>query len=83
MTAQNDLDRTLGAWFEGDALSAPPEPLARVIESTRASDRARRSPLGLAAGGSGLPRQVDLGSALPAFGPRWSSWPSRSWPLPS
>jgi hypothetical protein len=35
MTAQNDLDRTLGSWFEGDAISAPLEPLARVIESTR------------------------------------------------
>lgn len=35
MTAQNDLDRALGAWFEGDVLSAPREPLARVIESTR------------------------------------------------
>ena len=35
MTAQEDLGRTLGAWFEGDAISAPSEPLARVIESTR------------------------------------------------
>ncbi len=36
MTAQNDLDRALGAWFHGDATTAPPpEPLARVIESTR------------------------------------------------
>ena len=35
MTAQNDLDRALGAWFHGDAIAAPPEPLARVIESTR------------------------------------------------
>jgi Tol biopolymer transport system component len=36
MTAQNDLDRTLGAWFHGDATTTPPaEPLARVIESTR------------------------------------------------
>ena len=35
MTAHNDLDRALAGWFEGDAISAPPEPLARVIESTR------------------------------------------------
>lgn len=36
MTAQNDLDRTLGAWFgEEAATAAPPEPLARAIESTR------------------------------------------------
>jgi YD repeat-containing protein len=36
MTAQNDLDRTLGAWFHGDATTTPPpEPLARAIESTR------------------------------------------------
>ncbi len=36
MTAQNDLDRTLGAWFHGDATSTPPpEPLARAIEATR------------------------------------------------
>ena len=35
MTAQNDLDRTLGAWFDGDAIAPPPEPLAHVIESTR------------------------------------------------
>jgi hypothetical protein len=36
MTAQNDLDRALGAWFgEEDRAAPPPEPLARVIESTR------------------------------------------------
>ncbi len=36
MTAQNDLDRTLGAWFHGDATTTPPpEPLARAIEATR------------------------------------------------
>ena len=36
MTAQNDLDRTLGAWFRAEAAVAPPaEPLARAIESTR------------------------------------------------
>ncbi len=36
MTAQNDLDRALGAWFDGDATTAPPpEPLARAIDSTR------------------------------------------------
>lgn len=36
MTTQNDLDRTLGAWFHGDATTTPPpEPLARAIESTR------------------------------------------------
>jgi Tol biopolymer transport system component len=35
MTAQNDLDRSLAAWFHGDATTAPPaEPLARAIEST-------------------------------------------------
>ena len=35
MTAQNDLDRVLAGWFDGDAIAPPPEPLARVIESTR------------------------------------------------
>ena len=36
MTAENDLDRTLGAWFQADAMAAPPpEPLARVLASTR------------------------------------------------
>ena len=36
MTTQNDLDRTLGAWFHGDATTTPPpEPLARAIEATR------------------------------------------------
>jgi len=36
MTAQTDLDRALGAWFSELATAAPPpEPLARIIESTR------------------------------------------------
>ena len=36
MTMQNDLDRTLGAWFHGDATTTPPpEPLARAIDETR------------------------------------------------
>ena len=36
MTAQHDLDRTLGAWFGTEAAPAPPpEPLARILESTR------------------------------------------------
>jgi hypothetical protein len=35
MTAQNDLDRALGAFFYEDAISVPSEPLARVIVSTR------------------------------------------------
>ena len=36
MTAQNDLNRTLGTWFHGDATTTPPpEPLARAIEATR------------------------------------------------
>jgi hypothetical protein len=35
MTAQNDLDRALGTWFAAEVSPAPPEPLARVIESTR------------------------------------------------
>jgi YD repeat-containing protein len=36
MTAQNDLDRTLGTWFHGGATTTPPpEPLARAIEVTR------------------------------------------------
>ena len=35
MTAQNDLDRALGAWFAAEVSLAPPEPLARVIETTR------------------------------------------------
>jgi hypothetical protein len=35
MTAQNELDRTLGAWFHGDATTTPPpEPLARAIKAT-------------------------------------------------
>jgi hypothetical protein len=35
MTAQNELDRALGAWFSDEALATPPAgPLARVIEST-------------------------------------------------
>lgn len=37
MTAQYDLDRTLGAWFEAETAPAPPAgPLARVLETTRA-----------------------------------------------
>jgi len=37
MTAANDLDRMLGAWFGEQAEPAPPsEPLARILESTRA-----------------------------------------------
>ena len=36
MTAQHDLDRALATWFDGDAKSAPPEPLARILETTRA-----------------------------------------------
>lgn len=36
MTAHNDLDRTLDAWFGAEAAPAvPPEPLARIIETTR------------------------------------------------
>ena len=36
MTAQHDLDRTLGAWFGVVAAPAPPpEPLANILESTR------------------------------------------------
>jgi len=36
MTAQNDLDRALAGWFGTEAAATPPpEPLARVIESTR------------------------------------------------
>lgn len=36
MTAQTDLNRTLGAWLqEGAATAPPPEPLARAIEATR------------------------------------------------
>jgi hypothetical protein len=36
MTAQNDLDRAIGEWFNREAMATPPrEPLARVIESTR------------------------------------------------
>ncbi len=36
MTAHNDLDRTLNAWFGAEAAPAvPPEPLVRIIESTR------------------------------------------------
>jgi hypothetical protein len=35
MTTQNGLDRTLGAWFHGDATTTPPpEPLARVLATT-------------------------------------------------
>ena len=53
MTAQNDLDRTLDAWFGAEAAPAvPPEPLVRILESTRGqrprpSCRGRyRQPLG-------------------------------------
>ena len=36
MTTQHDLDRALGAWFDlGAAAPPPPEPLARILESTR------------------------------------------------
>ena len=36
MTAQRDLDRTLGAWFGAEAAPAPPpEPLASILKSTR------------------------------------------------
>ena len=36
MTGQHDLDRTLGAWFGTEAAAAPPpEPLARILETTR------------------------------------------------
>ena len=37
MTAQNDLDRALGAWFGAEATPAPaPELLARILETTHA-----------------------------------------------
>jgi hypothetical protein len=37
MTAENDFDRTLAAWFARDAAATPPpEPLARLLETTRA-----------------------------------------------
>jgi WD40 repeat protein len=36
MTAQTDLDRALGAWFVAEAAAVtPPEPLARVLDTTR------------------------------------------------
>jgi hypothetical protein len=36
MTAQNDLDRRIGAWFGAEAAPAPaPEPLFRILETTR------------------------------------------------
>ena len=36
MTAQHDLDRTLGTWFGAEAVPAPPpQPLASILESTR------------------------------------------------
>lgn len=36
MTAQHDLDRTLAGWFGAEAAAAPPpEPLARILETTR------------------------------------------------
>jgi len=36
MTAQNDLDRTLDTWLGAQAASAPPpEPLLRILETTR------------------------------------------------
>ena len=35
MTAQNELDRALGAWFDAEAAPAPPpEPLVRILETT-------------------------------------------------
>ena len=37
MTAQNELDRALGAWFGAETAPAPPpEPLVRILETTRA-----------------------------------------------
>lgn len=51
MTAQNEFDRALDTWFSGEAAAAPPpEPLARVIESTLNS---RPRPALLARIGSG------------------------------
>ena len=36
MTAEHDLDRTLDAWFGAEAAAAPPpEPLVRILETTR------------------------------------------------
>ena len=61
MTAQHDLDRTLGAWFGTEAAPAPPpEPLARILEID-----ARRRPRPCARGrhrqplGGSLDGQVD------------------------
>ena len=52
MTAQDDLDRTLGAWLEASAAAAPvpPEPLARTLEATRGR---RPRPTAIAGLGSG------------------------------
>jgi hypothetical protein len=36
MTTSNDLDRALGSWFAAEAAATPPpEPLARILETTR------------------------------------------------
>lgn len=36
MTARNDLDRMLGAWFAAEAAPAPPaDPLTRILDTTR------------------------------------------------
>ena len=79
MTAQNDLDRTLGAWFGAEAAPAvPPEPLARIIESTRGRPAAavargrHRQPLGRRR--SDERRRIG-GRAASAL--RWSSGSSR------
>ena len=59
MTAQNDLDRALGAWFQGEATTAPPpEPLARVIKAT-AGLRPRPGPF--ASLGSSWTRERETG----------------------
>jgi hypothetical protein len=51
MTASNDLDRALGAWFDAvTAATPPPEPLARLIDATR---RQRPRPSLVAGLGSG------------------------------
>ena len=67
MTAQHDLDRALGAWFQGEATTAPPpEPLARVIKAT-ADLRPRPGPLaslGSSWIGSSWTREREMGRGM-------------------
>ncbi len=70
MTAQNDLDRTLGAWFGAEAAPAvPPEPLARIIESTRGRRPRRAVVAGIGSHSVGAGRTRGVGSVAATLRP--------------